>query len=239
MPKIGKCLTQVEFLDMALRDWREINRLFASPVPVIECKDANEVAKVSAANPGANWKQRRLVIIAGKLYYVTPPAGNSEALDKEIVSNVKMISGTTGVPVHFLGLPDLMSNRATADNLMELVAASTSKERQIWGGTYYEILEKAMVKRNAETKIGARLDPKKVKVIIPYVTEAAWQKIIDVYLPLYTNGAISLETLLSQVPGMDVDAEIERSEEREAKALERFKARAEEDDEDEEDEEKP
>jgi len=104
---------------------------------------------------------------------------------------------------------------------MELVAASTSKERAGWIGAYSQIIQKAMMIRNANSGL-TPLDPSKIKVIIPYVTAEAWARIIDVYLPLYTASAISLETLLSQIPNMDVDAEMEKQAEREAKSLERF-----------------
>lgn len=241
IPKIGKCLSQIEAMDKALRDWREINHLYATPIPTIECANAQDAKAMDAATANINWKLRKRVVIAGHFVYVTPDlTGSNEALEKEITANAKMVSGTTGVPVHFLGLPDLMSNRATADNLMELVSASTSKERQIWTGAYSEIIEKAMAIYNANSKM-TPLQADRYKVIIPFVTEAAWARIIDLYLPSYIQGAISLETFLAQIPGVDVDAELERKEERDAKALEKFSKQAEdeEEDADTEDEERP
>ena len=123
---------------------------------------------------------------------------------------------------------------------MELVSASTSKERQIWTGAYSEIIEKAMAIYNANSKM-TPLQADRYKVIIPFVTEVAWARIIDLYLPSYIQGAISLETFLAQIPGVDVDAELERKEERDAKALEKFSKQAEdeEEDADTEDEERP
>ncbi len=132
-----------------------------------------------------------------------------------------MISGTTGVPVHFLGLPDLMSNRATADNLMELVAASTRKERMIWIGIYQELITKAIELRNkmiALTPLAA--DTFKVEIL--YITAEAWQRIIDVWLPLYQSDAISLETILAQVPGVNVEDELERQATRADEQFQRF-----------------
>jgi len=222
IPKVGKCLTQIEALDKALRDWREINHLYVAPIPTIECANAADAKAMNAATANINWKLRKMVVIAGKINYVSPSLqGGNEALEKEITTNAKMISGTTGTPVHFLGLPDLMSNRATADNLMELVTASTSKERSIWTGTYSEIIEKSMLVRN-KNSTKAPLDPSRYKVLIPYVTEAAWKRIVDVFLPAYTADAISLEAFLSQIPGIDVDTEMEKAAERDAVALERF-----------------
>jgi hypothetical protein len=223
IPKVGKCLTQVEALDKALRDWREINHLYVAPIPAIECADEKAAAAMNKATAGVNWKLRKMVVIAGKLVYVSPNLqGGNEALEKEIAANAKMISGTTGTPLHFLGMPEFMGQgRATADSLMELVTASTSKERMIWIGAYSEIIKKAMLLRNAN-KTTTPLDPSKYKVIIPYVTEAVWKRIAEVFLPAYLDGAISLQTFLMQIPGIDVDAELELQKARDAGALERF-----------------
>jgi hypothetical protein len=223
IPKIGKCLTQVEALDKALRDWREINHLYVAPIPAIECADEKAAAAMNKATAGVNWKLRKMVVIAGKLVYVSPNLqGGNEALEKEIAANAKMVSGTTGTPLHFLGMPEFMGQgRATADSLMELVTASTSKERMIWIGTYSELIKKAMLLRNANVTT-TPFDPSKYRVIIPYVTESVWNRIAEVFLPAYLADAISLETFLAQIPGIDADAEVELLEKRDADALERF-----------------
>jgi hypothetical protein len=239
IPKVGKCLSQIEALDKALRDWREINHLYVAPIPTIECVDEKAAKAMNSATAKVNWKLRKMVVIAGKLVYAQPNLqGGNEALEKEITTNAKMISGTTGVPVHFLGLPDLMSNRATADNLMELVSASTSKERIIWIGTYGEIIEKAMKIHN-EKSGKTLLDPSRCKVIIPFVTEAAWKRIVEIFLPAYLEGAITLETFLEEIPGFNANAELKRQQAGDKKALERFNKKKPPAEEDEDDEEEP
>lgn len=217
-PKVAKCISQIKALDKALRDWREINHLFAAPVPDVECADADQAQKMNAAMSEAmkNYRLRKLFIHTGKFSYVVPGTMN-DALENEIITLAKMISGTTGTPVHFLGLPDLMSNRATADNLMELVTASTSKERQAWKGIYREMIAKAMAIWNANSS-KTPLRPELLDVEIPLITQEQWQRITEVYLPLYQNDALSVKTLLSQVPGVDVEAEIEALAEREEEA---------------------
>jgi len=220
-PKIAKCLAQIEAVEKALRDWREINHLFAAPIPVVECANAADAAAMAAkiGDLQRNYRLRKLVVISGTLKYVTPDMSVVDALEKEIVTNAKIISGTTGVPVHFLGLPDLMSNRSTAENLMELVSASTNKERQVWKGLYAEMIEKAMAiySRNSTN---APLDSGKVIVDIPYITQESWDRIASLYFPLWQDNAIQLKTLLSKIPGIDVSAEMKAAEERESKALE-------------------
>lgn len=223
-PKIAKCLTQIDYLDKAIRDWREINRLFAAPKPHIQVETAQEAKDMNDAvnSHGKNWRIKSVFCHTGTLSYLSPDIQGVTSIEKEILTLAKMISGTTGVPVHFLGLPDLMSNRATADNLMELVAASTRKEREIWKGTYQQIIAKAMDIWSARTSKTA-LDPDLVKVEIPYITETNWRRITEVYLPLAVAEKISDQALLEQIPGLDINAEMERAEERKEESLERFR----------------
>lgn len=234
-PKCAKCLTQIEHLDKAIRDWREIDRLFAAPIPDIEFSTAAEAQKGAEAVAKINWKTKKLISHTGTFSFKAPDMQGTDSLDREITMLAKMISGTTGVPVHFLGLPDLMSNRATAENLMELVSASTTRERAIWKGFYQAVVKKAIEIWNDKSQ-KTPLDPTKVRVDIPYITAETWAKIQNVYLPLYQANAISLEALLAQLPEIDIDEELARKAKRDAEALERFAATGGEEDDQEEDE---
>jgi hypothetical protein len=223
MPKVGKCLTQIESIDKALRDWREINHLFAGPVPVIECSTAADAKAMDAAASNINWKLRKMVTIAGHLAFASPNLqGGSEALEKEIITNAKLVSGTTGVPIGFMGFGDLTTKLGSSSEISGAqIESSTSKERFVWIGKYTEIIKKAVAIRNANSQ-KTPLDASKVRVIIPFITAESWQRIIDVFLPLFTADAIDLSTLLAQIPNVDVDAEMEKQTERNAKKLERF-----------------
>jgi len=214
-PKIMKCLTQIENLDKAVRDWREINRLFAAPTPHFECEtkeQAGYIMQQIEENP--NFRIKKMLAHTGKFSFAGPDIKGMTSLEDEIITNAKMISGATGCPVHFLGLPDLLSNRATADNLMQLVVASTSKERQIWKGVFEELLTKAMTMYNknvlGQKSRGVKLDPTKVGVEIPLVMESEWLHFEKVWLPLWLAGKITNELALSKLPGCDVKAEMER-----------------------------
>lgn len=212
-PKIMKCLTQIENLDKAIRDWREINRLFAAPTPHFECdtkEQAGYIMQQIEQNP--NFRIKKLLAHTGKFGFAGPDIKGMTSLEDEIVMNAKMISGATGVPVHFLGLPDLLSNRATAENLMQLVVAATSKERQIWKGVYSELLTKAMTIYNEKVlaQKTKKLDPTKIGVEIPLTMESEWLHFEKVWLPLWLGGKITDELALSKLPGCDAKAEMER-----------------------------
>ena len=224
-PRIMKCLTQIESLDKALRDWREINRLFASPIPHIKVEDKNEAKLLSAEVAKVNWKVKKMFVHTGELGFASPDIKGIDSLEKEITMLAKMISGTTGVPVHFLGFPDLMSNRSTSENLMELVSASTLKGRETWIGAYEEAIAKGMAMTNAVVNQGMsdgrKLDPKKVKVTIPVITKEQYEHIEKIYLPAAIAGKISDEAFQEKLPGFDMEAEAKRMEEREKSEFER------------------
>lgn len=214
-PKVMKCLTQIDNLDQALRDLREINRLYAAPIFTQIFKGDRQKAKAAAEDiDEANWKiKKALTTTADEVKYIQPSMEGVNAIVLEVTNLVKMISGTTGVPVHFLGLPDLLSNRATADNLMDLAYASTLKERKIWIGAYYELMAKAMAMYNDKmgiAQLSKALKPEAVGIDIPFVSAQNWAALEKVFLPLSLAGKISDELILSKIPGVDVKAELKK-----------------------------
>jgi hypothetical protein len=209
-PKVMKCLTQIDDVSKALRDWREINHIFAMPIFDIECDDEDSVKDANEAMQNYRMNIKKAFIHAkSKLTVIGPDMSGIDSLSKEIIDKIKIISGTTGIPVHFLGLLDLLKNRATGENTRELVNAGTEKERVIWIGTFKELLEKAFAMYTAETQL-TKLDASKIDVVIPIVTQEQWDHIEAVLLPLYLASAISIEYLLSQVPNVDASKELQR-----------------------------
>lgn len=213
-PKIMKCLTQIDNLDKALRDLREIDRVFAAPVPVMEFPgdpDAAEAAQEKLDK--MNWKIKKALATSGVFKYVQPTMQGTEMLLREVESNGEVISGATGVPVHFLGFVHLLSNRSTGENLADLIYASTLKERVTWVGAYEETIAKAMAISDGKTgnaQKSTALDPKRLKVTIPFVTQQHWAALEKIFLPAALGGKISDQLFLSKIPGVDVDEELER-----------------------------
>ena len=240
VPKIMRCLTQIEQLDKALRNWREINRLFSAPVPDVEVEKTNQVEPMQIAIDRLNWKSKKAFAHVGKFNYKSPPISGVTSLENEIVMKAKMISGATGIPIQFLGLPDVLSNRATAENLLDLIYAATVKERETWKGVYKEAITKAMEMSNAQTGQGektARLDPNKIDIDIPMVSDQDWQRLIDFWLPARIAGEISQQLFLNKIPNVNVDDEMKREEESSKKTIDSLMNRKNGDKEEEEEEE--
>jgi hypothetical protein len=136
-----------------------------------------------------------------------PSGSGLESIIKEILMHFRLISNVTGIPVFFLA-PDLMSNRATASELMEMVNASTMIERENWKDTIEELCRKAMIIHTQKT--GEILNYEDVEVSIPAVSLNQVQQLVDVYLPLQMAGIISKKTLREKVPNIDPEMEDER-----------------------------
>lgn len=224
-PKIMKCLTQIDRLDKALWDLRKINHLFASPTPDFQVETKDQVEPLLALIKDTNWKIGKAFAHTGTFEMKGPDIAGVEMLIKEIELCVKVISGTTGIPIHYLGLLDLLKNRATGDNTRELIMAVTSKERQIWIGAYEELINKAMAMFNEKAygQKSTRLDPEKISVDIPLISQEHWDHIQNVLIPASLGGIISKEHTASQIPGVDMDAEADRRVVKEAKDAERAK----------------
>ncbi len=225
--KVMKCLSQVDNLDHALRDWREINRIFGGPILYMKCVDAKEVGKAMEALEDQNFKIKKVLAGTGELMFITLKIDDVKSLENEILTNAKMISGTTGVSVQHMGLVELLKNRSTGDDQREALSAATVKDRVTWEGAYEELISKAMTLFNdtvyAQKSDSKKLNPSLIKVTIPVVTQQHWTNIKDIWLPAVIAGKVSEELFLEQLPDIDTEKELERQSEKEEAELERVK----------------
>jgi len=221
MPKTAMVLRQCEDLDKALMDWRDGNRLFATPTPYFKCTDKAEVEATVNKLKEMNWKVGKLLIGTSDFKMVEIGGSGMNSLKEEIITLAKFISGATGVPVHFLGLPDLMSNRAVSTDLFEFINASTNKERHIWEGFYEELFDKVLMMANLNFKRG--YETGKVKANILSVTESQIRQLAEVWLPLYVSGVVDLDYILGKIPDADPDDIKAGQEESALKMLESVK----------------
>ena len=222
-PAIQGCLTQIDRLDRALRDLREIDHLFASATPYFKVTNQNEIQSLTEKLAKINWKIGKLLVSTADFSMVGTDPEGAETLLKEIEILAKMISGRTGIPIHYLGFLDLLKNRATGDNTRELVMAATTRERMIWRGAFNELVEKAMGLYNEKVNAqkAAKLDPSKIQIDIPLITQEHWDRIERVMIPAATHGIVSKEFVAGQIPGVDQDKEAELREKRDQAEAER------------------
>lgn len=204
-PKVATILRVIEDLDKALKDLRKINNLFASPTPHFDCEDETSARSLYKTLKDINWNVGKFLTTAKVTFnMVGTDTSGVDSIEKEITNCVKIISGTTGIPVHFLGLPDLMSNRSTSTDLFELIIASTNRERKTWIGCYEEVFMRAMEMSNSEFKTNFNVNA--VSCDIPQITAAKLKELVEVWLPLFTANVIDLDYFLSMIPDADPEA---------------------------------
>ena len=203
--KVWRTLTYSEAAEKCLRDLRGINKLYASPRPVFKCKDKEEVKLVLdwlAKNP--NWKIGMPFVTSAEFSYVQPNIDHVLMLIKEYYINIQAISAITGIPVHWLSLVDLMSNRATADDLGDITELAVSTERQVVTSALNELVKKAAILQTEETKQTA-IDYSSFEISLSVITDEHWKRLKDTWMPAAIAKLIPTKIFLDKLP--DVDAE--------------------------------
>ncbi len=211
-PRIASVLTQIDNYERALYDLREGNHLFGYPTPCFLTTSDQQSTTIQKAIDKNAWKVGQTYVGTAKMYYPAPPDVYS-GLDKEMSLNIKLISSRTGLPVHWLGWTDLMSNRATATELRDFVVAGTMKERLIWTEKITEMIQKAMTLAKDSSIDGAVYDPDGFTVTLPYITLEQVKALSETWLPLKENNVISMGTYRNMIPGIEPDEEARKIQE--------------------------
>jgi hypothetical protein len=202
-PLVGTVLTQIDNFERALYDLRENNHLFGMTTPVIETQTWPDTVKILERIKAVVWKIGKLIAGPFKFTYAEPTGNAVQALKDEMSLNIKTISTATSLPVHWLGWTDLMSNRATADELEEMIAAGTKLERLIYIRKLKELIQKIMFMAKTIGIDGAVNAPDDFDIDLPYISLAYLKNLSDVWQPLHDNDVISMRTLRNKVPGIN------------------------------------
>lgn len=212
IPTLSGLLVEAEEIDKALRDWRQINRYFASPTPYFKTEDIQEAKDLydRLLSPRINWRIGKVFAGPAEFKLVGMDYAGAESIRQEIETKIKILAGGAGVPVQFLGFPEFMSNRATAENTMEPVALISISEQRSWMGGFKELFDKAITLRNVHAPQGSmKLRTGVIEPKMKFITQAQVDRLVNLYYPLWQQGAISLNTLLGLLPDIDPKREIE------------------------------
>lgn len=208
--RIHRVLTNIENISRGIYDLRHNTHLFGRTMPYWETLNQIAASAINAAVESGDWSMGKGYAGSAKFSLVEPTGAAAESALKDILANLKVVSTSTGIPVHFLAWPELMSNRATADTLIELVKAATQKERLIWEEAFHEIIEKSMqiaIDKGIATNEILNGD---FIVKLPLVSIALLKQLIEIWEPLRQGGLISDFTMLNMLPGINPSDEIEK-----------------------------
>lgn len=223
-PTCGAILKTLENIDADLLDWRKLNHLFAHPTPHFKCESQEEAIAINDMIKTTGWHVGTAIATNADFQLKGTTGVESNLLMLSIQTNAKIISGHTGVGIHFLGFSNVMSNRATAESLGEPTEVALHAEIASWHAFYSDLLNKAIRMRNGKLNKPIR-EGLIIAKIVP-LTDRQWRTIKEIYMPAAEKGLISQDTFLDMIPGVDTDAEKERIIEQQAKQLEEDKVRS-------------
>lgn len=216
--KIGKVLTQCENASRTAYDLRNNTHLFGKVMPYWETKDNQAAHAINNDLKAKSFEIGDAYAGTAKMGLLEPSGSAADAVIKDMLNALRYVASMTGVPIHWLAWPELMSNRATAENMLEVTSAATKRERLIWEEAIRDLIEK--VCQIAVDELGK--DAKDVLegnlvVKLPLISLASMQQIVDVWLPLMQEKVISLWTLRNMLPSIDPEEEDEQvAEEKDA-----------------------
>ncbi len=218
--KIGKVLTQCENASRAAYDLRKNTHLFGRIFPYWETADGAAAKVINDALTARSFEIGDSYAGTAKMSLLEPGGQSADAIIKDMLNSLRFVAAMTGVPIHWLAWPELMSNRATAENMLEVVSANTKKERLIW-----EESLRAMVDKMLQMIVDAGYADEGVlegdyDLRLPLISLASMQQLIDVWMPLYQEKLVSKFTMRNMMPGIDPEKEAEQIDEEKKDAAE-------------------
>jgi hypothetical protein len=217
--KIAKVLTDIENFSRAKYDSRKSNHLFGRVTPWMQTDENSEAAKFRDAVQSGEWEIGDGYAGSGMLHLVAPGSDASKVIYDEMVMQLRIISTGTSIPIHWLAHPDLMSNRATAENLIEVVKAGTQLERKTWEEALEVVFRKAMDMAVDSGWSNDIIGDFEVK--LPFVSLAEIVAIVEALKASVDSKYISVETFQQKLPGIDPDIEKKRLESQRKEEAER------------------
>jgi hypothetical protein len=206
----GGILHVIDNLSKGLEQWFAMNWLFAHPTPFFKTESMQDGKDLTDHLVDTTWKLGDFMAGPADMD-LKSGAGDSGSIKEKLTMDARIITAKLGVPIQFMGFPDLMSNRATAVNTMEPVEAVSLAEQKVWKTGFQDMFDKAIALYNSRVPLGDRfLTPGLIEPALPFITANQLKMLIDLYLPAWIDGALSLETLLAKIPDIKAREELER-----------------------------
>lgn len=216
--KIGKCLTQCENASRAAFDLRKNTHVFGKIFPYWKTETGADAKTINDAVNAKSFEIGDGYAGAAEMRLLEPSGSAADAIIKDMLNSLRFVAAMTGVPIHWMAWPELMSNRATAENMLEVVNAATKYERLLWEEGLGTLLEKCMTLAiDAGYADNGILDDE-LDIRLPLVSLAALKQMMEVWTPLWESKLISTFTMRNMLPMIDPahEAELIKKEQEEA-----------------------
>jgi hypothetical protein len=201
--RIHCCLTHIENVSRAGYDLRKNSHLYARVTPFWKTSTRDEARAINNDVNAKNWQIGQGYAGVADFSLVEPSGGASQALKEDMLCGLRFISTTTCIPMHWLAWPELNSNRATAEELHDLILAGTKKERLLWEEGLKALIMKAMT-----LSVDAGFEKNEIitdefDVHLPQLSSDMLQRISDTWIPLWQDKLVSKKTIQNMIPGIN------------------------------------
>ena len=210
--RIGLCLHEMESYARALNGIRKNNHLFSRITPTFKTSSLSETNSLVAWIKAVQWKVGQIFTGTAEMKYIGPPTTAHENYRIELSECAKVISACTGMPVHWIGHVDMMSNRATAAELYDLINNATIKERTVWAEALKEVIIKAMqvsidagyeTKENKKGEAMLKTPDRNFTVNIPVMSWTKMEAYVKSLSLAFSDGVISDQDYQGALPNID------------------------------------
>lgn len=200
-PLFAGCLNVCEDLDDALALLKKINNKAANPTPYWQFEDENDAKDFREFLASEKWEMGDALAGSGTGTMLQLGYGPYSAIEAQITTMVKMLSGHTSVPPHYFGFSELLNNRAVADDIRDMYVTISETELDAWGQGFTDLVGRAMAMYNAQR--GDKLDHQAGAVQVEQISEREFREVLQVWMPSWLGGGLSTETFLSKLPGIN------------------------------------
>lgn len=201
--RTGLVLHEIESFDRSKNAMRKNNHVFGKITPVFTSENPQDVANFRAMALNKSWKIGDVVAaLKGNLRMEVPSIGAMDNLKAEQITCSKAIAATTGIPVHWFGHVDLMSNRSTAETLYETISNATILERAIWQEAIYDLLIMAQ-EMAIDNGILKGTVFKDFEIKIPLMSFSRMYQHVQALSLAFADDAISIQTYRNNLPGVN------------------------------------
>lgn len=201
--RVGLVLTDCENYERALKEIRLTNYTTSRITPTFKTESDSETTSLTANLKTAGWRIGQAFVGKAAFKYEGAPTSALDNLKTELSSTTKNISAVTGVPVHWFGWTDLMSNRATAEDLYQMIANATSRERTLIAEGMYDLIVKAQASYIDAGGTDISAINRDFTVTIPSIDYGRFESLVRALSVAYNDKAISIDDYRSYIPGID------------------------------------
>jgi hypothetical protein len=210
-PKLGGVINILIGVSQDIEKFHQIIHVLTHPTVHIKAKTAEGAKRYGEALVKKGWKMGSILIDDCEVEIISASGIDVDKLYQSITTHIKLLCACCGIDPINLGWVDLASNQASskvasAQNDVESYA-SISK----WNLFYQQLFDKVIAMRNQYLK-NIQLTIGKVHPCLVTDSVKQAQFVKDIAMPAAVQGLLSKKAFLENIPGIDIQQELQNQE---------------------------